>query len=256
MARKSKSRSRSPSKNRKSKSRSRSPPKSRKSKSRSRSRSTTSHGSKTLKYLSSQQMDVAPFITPKSRVQDLSAGLFANSYKPLFTDESRYVSKGRYSPFSPNAKKQDLFSNLTSDNEYMKRLLDLHREGEQINLSTNGIVGASGSPITIMDKHPNPIITEKQTGGSAALNKIIGGSYMGLVPPIGSNMGYRHVNFTPPKTPQYIKNRIKDLDQMILKADIDDKDTGRMLKNSNYMINNNPDSFDPDKEYLFNYRKY
>ncbi len=255
-----------------SRSRSRSPKNRRKSRSKSRrSKSRSRKGSKVLKYLGTQQMDVSPFVTPKSGVRDLSSGLFTSDYKPLFSDRSKYVDKGKYNPFSPDAKKDDVFQHLTSNNEYMRRLLDLHREGQDIGVSLNvGGVGSSGEPISVYDKHPNSIIPEKEPkvkqegaggGGHPLLNRLIGGglSIRGTAfspHRLGSTMGLKQIRVVPPKTPQYIRNRIKDVDQMILKADINTKETAKKLRGSNYMVVSNPDSFDPDKEYLFNYKKF
>lgn len=243
-------------------SRSRSPKRSR-TRSRSRKGSRSHKDTRVMKYLQGQHMDVSPFITPKSDIRNLSSGLFASDYKPLFTDRSRYVDRYKFNPFSPDTKGTDIFQNLTSDNEYMKRLLDLHREGQSLIVDTGG-EGSSGNPLTITDVHPNPLIPEKekakQSGGAHQIfSNFIGQSPFGtafMPHRTGSTTLLRSFQLTPPRTPQYLKNRIKNFDQMVLKTDVKDKETAKRLHGSNYMVVSNPDSFDPDKEYLFAKRDF
>lgn len=237
----------------------------RRSRSRSpkRSRSRSSKGSSVMNYLKNQHMDISPFITPKSDIRNLSSGLFASDYKPLFTDRSRYVDRTRFNPFSPDTRGTDIFQNLTSDNEYMKRLLDLHREGQSLMVDTGGL-GSSGDPLTIIDVHPNPLIPEKekakQSGGAHQIfSSFIGQSPYGMsfMPHrSGSTTLLRSMQLIPPRTPEYLKNSIKTFDQMVLKTDVKDKETAKRLHGSNYMVVSNPDSFDPDKEYLFAKRDF
>lgn len=235
----------------------------RRSKSRSRSPKKSRSYSPVMNYLKNQHMDITPFITPKSDIRNLSSGLFVSDYKPLFTDRSRYIDRTRYNPFSPNSRGTDIFQNLTSDNEYMKRLLDLHREGQSLMVDTGGL-GSSGDPLTITDMHPNYIIPEKekakQSGGAHQMfSSFIGPSPYGMsfMPHrTGSTTLLKSMQLIPPKTPQYLKNRIKNFDQMVLKTDVKDKETAKRLHGSNYMVVSNPDSFDPDKEYLFAKRDF
>jgi len=216
----------------------------------------------------------SPFLTDKRSMEQRSAALFTSDYTPLFSKSSgRYTDARGFNPFAPNVKSQDIFQHLTSNperggNEYMKRLLDLHREGTTLNVNMTG-VGSSGTPMNIIDKHPNsliPIKTPKQSGGSnQLLNKLIGGglSLQGTgFSPFGSgsrthtNLYTTSFKVNPPKTSDHTTFLIRDFDQMVLKSDIKDKDTAKRLRNTNYMVVDNPDSFDPDKEYLFNYNKY